>query len=116
MVRKATVILLAPALASCMTSLSDIREKPAIETVRTTRAPSAVEECIILSQPGGRSPVVREVNGARELTITQESAGAVMHFTIRPVDGGSEVTFRRKGVLVNYDDDARRCYLDEPSE
>lgn len=99
-------------LAGCVTSLADIRQKQAQETVVSSKPVEEIERCIVLSQPGGRTPYAATVDGVRELTISQEGAGAVMLFQMRPVTGGTEVTFRRKGALVNYDDAARRCYGD----
>lgn len=102
--------LLALVLTGCATSMADIREKPVVETVVSSKSAEEIERCIVLSQPGTRTPYAATVDGVREVTINQEGAGAVMIFQIRPVAGGSEVTFRRKGALVNFDDDARRCY------
>lgn len=110
MVRKAALIFPALALTGCMTSISGIREKSAQETVVSSRSVDEIERCIILSQPGGRTPYAVTVDGVRELTISQQDAGAVMLFQMKAVDGGTEVTFRRKGSLVNYDDAARACY------
>lgn len=102
--------LLLLALTGCTTSIAGIREKPAVETVVSPKSIDEIERCIVLSQPGGRTPYAVTTDGVRELTINQESAGAVMLFQMRPVGGGTEVTFRRKGGMVNFDDNARRCY------
>lgn len=103
-------LLASLALCGCMTSIHGIRTKAVQEVVISTRSIDQIERCIILSQPGGRSPYAMTIDGVRELTISQESAGAVMLFQMRPVPQGTEVTFRRKGALVNYDDQARACY------
>jgi len=98
------------ALCGCATSMSAIQTKPIQETVVSPRSIADIEHCIIASQPGGRTPFAQTVDGVRELTINQDAAGAVMFFAMRPVASGTEVTFRRKGALVNYDDQARACY------
>ena len=103
-------ILLLVGLGGCATSMSAIRDKPVQEVVVSPRSIEEIERCIVLSQPGLRTPFATTVNGVRELTINQQDAGAVMLFTMRPVSNGTEVTFRRKGPLVNYDDKARACY------
>lgn len=103
-------ILSLAALSSCATSLATIRDKPAVEAVTSTRTVQQIEECIRLSQPGERRVDAIDMSGAREVTIWQAEAGMVMHFRLVPTTAGTEVTFRRKGGLVNYDDQARACY------
>ena len=105
-----TLIILALACSGCMTSMAGIRGKAVQETVVSTKSIEQIERCIVLSQPGERTPYAVTVDGVRELTINQESAGAVMLFQMRAVAEGTEVTFRRKGALVSHDDKARACY------
>jgi hypothetical protein len=103
-------MLMSLPLAGCATTMAGIREKP-VQDVRLSPKPvDEIERCVVLSQPGDRSPYAVTVGGVRELTISQEGAGAVMLFQMRPTANGTEVTFRRKGALVNYDDEARACY------
>jgi hypothetical protein len=103
-------LVLILALGGCATSMAAIQDKPAQEVRVSPRSIDEIERCIILSQPGLRTPYAQTVNGVREITISQQDAGAVMFFAMRAVPGGTEVTFRRKGALVNYDDKARACY------
>lgn len=110
MVRKAALVSICALVSGCMTSISGIRAKAIQETVLTKSSIDEIERCIILSQPGGRTPYAVTVDGIRELTIVQQDAGAVMLFQMRPINGQTEVVFRRKGALVNYDDAARACY------
>lgn len=104
------IIAAALVLSGCATSLSGIRNKAVQEVVTSPRSIEDIERCIVLSQPGGRTPYAVTVAGVRELTINQEAAGAVMLFQMRQVPEGTEVTFRRKGVFVSNDDAAKRCY------
>lgn len=97
-------------LSGCATSLATIRDKSAVEVVTSPRSVQQIEECIRLSQPGERRVDAIDMAGAREVTIWQAEAGMVMHFRLVPTTAGTEVTFRRKGGLVNYDDQARACY------
>ena len=109
-----TLRLAAPVFAlacsGCMTTMAGIREKAVQEVAVSPKSIDIIERCIVLSQPGGRTPYAVTVDGVRELTINQESAGAVMLFQMRTVAAGTEVTFRRKGALVSHDDKARACY------
>lgn len=76
----------------------------------STKSIAEIERCLVLSQPGVRAPYASDVGGGRDIVFSQEAAGAVMLFELRPVSAGTQVTFRRKSALVNFDDGARACY------
>lgn len=107
---RAAIFLAAALLSGCATSMAGIRNKAVLEVVISPKSIDEIERCIVLSQPGGRTPYAVTVDGVRELTISQEAAGAVMLFQMRSTQGNTEVTLRRKGALVTHIDEAQRCY------
>lgn len=108
--QRASVIGVLALVGGCTTSLSAIRTKPAADSFQSSKSISAIVACVRASQPGDRSVQSFEEAGATEVVIIQESAGAVMHLRLTAITSGTDVVFRKKGSLVNYDDQVRACY------
>lgn len=104
------IVVVALPLAACATSMASLSTREAQEVVVSPKSVAEIERCLVLSQPGVRTPYAADVDGGRDVTFMQEGAGAVMLFELRPLTTGTQVTFRRKSSFVNFDDDARACY------
>lgn len=98
------------ALAGCVTTLSDIREREVQDDIVTARELAEVRDCLLQTVSYGRTPIVTGNADRTEIVIQTGAAGAIFHYVLTATDTGTRVEARRKNNIADGFNAGRTCY------